>query len=138
MEKNPAKIKKAAKKEPPDEDLEIDEDLQTLCREFKSVCEFFGFLIAIYLALKLLSYVIIGFVTFFSSPGTVVTDTTIVQKYKNCSKGVWISSDAKNEIDEDYKFLRNLFRQTCTEKRDGFRYFYYNDLFARIESIPFT
>ena len=126
MEKNPQKIRKAAKKEPPDEDLEIDEEMKDLCREFLRFCEFVGVLLALYLGLKLLVYVVVSLGTMFFGCGTVVVE---VDRYANES-GVWMSSDFMKHLGEVDDYYENLFRQTCSEKRDGFRYIYRNDLFT--------
>ena len=135
MEKNPQKIKKAAKKEPPDEDLEIDEEMKDLCREFLKFCEFVGILLALYLGLKLLVYVVISLGTLIFGCGTVVTKTTIVEVDKNANKsGVWLDSEFWKNIQEVNTFNMNLWRKTCMEKRDGFRYLLTysncNDLFT--------
>ena len=137
MEKSPQNIKKAAKKEPPDEDLEIDEEMKDLCREFLKFCEFVGILLALYLGLKLFVYVIVSLGTLIFGCGTVVTKTTIVEvdKYANKS-GVWLDSEFWKNIQEVNTFNMNLWRETCMEKRDGFRYIPIysnsNDLFARL------
>ena len=161
MEKNPEKTKnksyslefqegnqrvsaKAAKKKPPDDNwvflCRAQCDKNCLAHAFWKVCEVLFYLLALYIGLKVLAYFIVALVTFFCGPGR--TKTTIVEVDINANKsGVWMSSDYIEYLREIDDYYANLFNQSCSAKRDGFRYFYRNDLFTLFHvfiSLHFT